>query len=264
MNSNDFSMEIRMSSKNLHRAAEITGFNGRLVSGKASKDSYAEFIYNYMFVYKAIEDALDQLSNLEEIKPFVTKELYRSELIKKDNQFLLGDKEASMEILPSTKAYVNRIKEISKTNPILVVAHAYTRFLADLFGGRTIHQIVKDSYKIEDKGLNYFDFSNLDNIMEYVMGYRNNLTNMTLTEENQEAFLNEVANSYIYNIGISTELEAKLYGEAESSVGGHPAGIPKSGSMPKGHPPINGMSMPKGHPPINGMEMPKGHPQRSK
>lgn len=247
MNLKDFSMNIRVTNENLHKAAEVTGFNNRLVSGKASKETYAEFIFNYIPVYRAIETALNSLKNSDKIKPFVTPELYRSELLEKDVKFILGDKFDSMELLSSTKAYVARIEEISKSNPILVIAHAYTRFLADLFGGRTIYQIVKENYSVEEGGLNYFQFPNIPNIMEYVLGYRDNLTKMNLTDDQQTLFLNEVSNSYIYNIGISTELEAKLYTEkSQGHSGGHP-----HGKMPAGHPPINGHNqMPVGHPPV--------------
>ncbi len=244
MNSNDFSMKIKLTNENLHKAAEMTGFNNRLVSGKASKETYAEFIFNYLPIYKAIEDSLNDLEKDDKIKPFITKKLYRSELIKKDIEFLLGDKTKSIELLPSTKAYVARIKELSIKNPILIVAHAYTRFLADLFGGRVIYEIVKNSYSIGDEGLNYFQFPEIDNLMDVVFAYRNNLMNLNLTDEEKELFLNEVANSYIYNIGVSTELEAKLYNNSEDITStGHP-----HKNMPSGHPPINHGQMPQGHP----------------
>jgi len=50
-------------------------------------------------------------------------------------KYPLGEKSSSMELLSSTKASVARIKELSKNKPELIVAYAYTRFLADLFGG---------------------------------------------------------------------------------------------------------------------------------
>lgn len=255
---NDFAMRIRTSNVDLHKATEVYGFNNRLVMGKADKDSYAEFMFNYLYVYEAIENALDKLSDKEEIKPFVTKEVYRAALIKKDLEFLLGDKVKSMEVLPSTKAYVARINSIARGhNPIVLVAHAYTRFLADLFGGRTISKVVRENYVSQEDGLNYFRFDEVPDMMGFVMAYRDKLNAMNLNEEMQEMFLNEVANAYLYNLGISTELEIKLYNKSEVGTvnGGHPGGHPQG--MPTGHP----GAMPAGHPHVApGAKMPAGHP----
>ena len=87
-------------------------------------------------MYKAIEDGLDKNSNNQIVKDFVTKELYRSSLIEKDIKYLLGENINSLNLLSSTVSSIARIKEISSSKPELVVAYAYTRFLADLFGGR--------------------------------------------------------------------------------------------------------------------------------
>ena len=79
-----FMMDIREKTSLLHSAAENTGYIKKLVDGTASVDGYAEYIYNLEKMYKAIENALDKNENNDVVKPFVTKELYRSELMRKD------------------------------------------------------------------------------------------------------------------------------------------------------------------------------------
>lgn len=236
----NFAMTIKTSSKNLHTAAEKTGFNARLVAGKATKESYAEYLFNLKAAYEAVEKNLDKYSSVEGLKPFITKDLYRTSQIEKDLKILAKDK--NFELLPSTKAYVERIDELGEKNPMLLVAHAYTRFLADLFGGRTIFKIVKESYKIEDEALNYFMFPEVEDIKMRAMSYIGNLAKMDLSEDVQALFLSEVANSYLYNIGISVELEAKLFEEEDfnTTVKGHHPEIKPGMTMPKGHPHIGG------------------------
>ena len=68
----------------------------------ATKEGYAEYLYNLSAMYKAIEDALDKNCNHPVVKDFITKELYRHELIEKDIKYLLGDKVSSMKLLAST------------------------------------------------------------------------------------------------------------------------------------------------------------------
>lgn len=207
----NFSNELKTRTKNMHKASESTGFIKRLQSGQADKKSYAEYILNLLPVYEAIESSLDSLKNNERIAPLVTQELYKAELIKKDIEFILGDEAKNIELLESTKAYVKRIEEMKVNNPIGVVAHAYTRFLADLFGGRTFAEMMKNDYKIEEAGLNYYSMDGIGEIMPYVMGYHKKLANLNLNEEEVENFIIEVGNSYVYNTGISTELEVKLF-----------------------------------------------------
>lgn len=205
-----FMMDIREKTSLLHSAAENTGYIKKLVDGTASVEGYAEYILNLERMYRAIEMALDKNENNEIVKPFVTRELYRSELMRKDLKFLLGDKVDSIKLLASTEACVAKIEELSEKNPELVVAYAYTRFLADLFGGRTFLSLLSTSYKISGEGLNYYNFPEITDLRGYVMKYHNMLSGINLPEEKKIDFINEVNNAYIYNLAISNELEAKL------------------------------------------------------
>ena len=207
---NSFMMDIKNNSNDLHAVAEKTGFLKRLLEGKASTESYAEYLYNLYEVYKAIEVNLEKCKDNKVVKDFVLPEIYRAEAILKDLKFLLGENLNTIKPLASTRAYVARINEIGETAPELLVAHAYTRYLADLFGGRTIYGMVKDLYKIDEEGLNYYKYVTLSDGPEmkgFVMNYHNKLNNIELNEEMKEKFINEVANSYVYNIAISNELD---------------------------------------------------------
>ncbi|BDS15980.1 biliverdin-producing heme oxygenase [Clostridium perfringens] len=207
---NSFMMDIKNNSNDLHAVAEKTGFLKRLLEGKASTESYAEYLYNLYEVYNAIEVNLEKCKDNKVVKDFVLPEIYRAEAILKDLKFLLEENLNTMKPLASTRAYVARINEIGETAPELLVAHAYTRYLADLFGGRTIYGMVKDLYKIDEEGLNYYKYETLSDGSEmkgFVMNYHNKLNNIELNEEMKERFINEVANSYVYNIAISNELD---------------------------------------------------------
>ena len=205
-----FMMDIKEKTSLLHSAAENTGYIKKLMDGTASVEGYAEYIFNLERMYRAIEVALDKNENNDIVKPFVTKELYRSELMRKDLEFLLGDKLDSMKLLASTEACVAKIEELSEKSPELVVAYAYTRFLADLFGGRTFLSLLSTSYNISAEGLNYYRFPEITDLRGYVMKYHKMLADINLIEENKIDFINEVNNAYIYNLAISNELDAKL------------------------------------------------------
>lgn len=207
----DLITKIRRNTATLHSAAEHTGFIKRIVDGNASKESYAEYLFNLSAMYKVIEDTIDKNSDNEIVKNFVTKELYKHELIQKDLEFLLGDKLETMELLPATNTFIERIKEIDETSPELIIAYAYTRFIADLFGGRTFVALLSVNYGVSKEGLNYYSCEGIKDIRSYVMNYANKINNMNISEELEAKLINEVNNAYIYNLAISCELEAKLY-----------------------------------------------------
>lgn len=203
----NFLKVIQQSTKKLHDMAENTGFIKRLVDGNATVESYGEYIYNLYFVYKAIEENLEKHKNDIVLKEFITPEVFRAESLLKDSKFLLGYELDSVEICDSTRVFVDRLEEISQINPKLLVAHAYTRYLADLFGGRTIFEIVKSKYNISDDGLNYYVFDKIPDLKAFVMMYHQKLNLINLDNEDKKDFLNEISLSYIFNISLSNELE---------------------------------------------------------
>ena len=206
----DLITKIRQAEAPLHAASEHTGFIKKITDGTATKETYGEYLFNLSVMYKAIEETLDANADNEVLKPFVTKELYKHELIEQDIKYLLGDSVKNLTLLASTKAFLARIDEIKDTNPELIIAHAYTRFLADLFGGRMFMDLFTNRYHIAKEGLNYYRCEGVDDIRTYVMGYAMKLNNLNLSEDLEKKLIDEVSNAYIYNLAVSCELEFKL------------------------------------------------------
>lgn len=212
---NSFMKEIKNNNQILHDSAEKTGFLKRLMDGKASKESYAEYLFNIYEIYKTIEFNLEKYRENPVVNKFAIKKVYRTEEIYKDLKFLLGEKLSEMKLLASTKAYIDRINEVSEKQPELLIAHAYSRYLADLFGGRSIYKMLREAYEIEPEGLNYYVYDEIfegaEDMRAFVMEYHGMLNEVNFDTKLEEKFINEVSNSYVYNIAISNELEIKLY-----------------------------------------------------
>lgn len=122
--------------------------------------------------------------------------------------YFLKDKDNQFKLCASTIAMIDRIKELEKTNPELVIAYAYTRFIADLFGGRTFVELLGKTYKVPTEGLNYYKCDQIGDIRTYVMSYAMKVNSLNLSQEMEDKFMIEVSNAYIYNIAISCELDA--------------------------------------------------------
>ena len=207
----DLMSKIRKGTMSLHSATEQSGIIKRILDVNASKEDYAEYLFNLSAMYKAIEDTIESNKSNEVVEKFVTRELYKHDLIQKDLEYLLGDKIDSMKLLPSTVASVEKIKGIDKNEPELIVAYAYTRFIADLFGGRTFSTLLSEKYELPVEALNYYNCEDIKDIRSYVMNYASKINDMNLSEEQEEKFLTEVSNAYIYNLAISCELENRLH-----------------------------------------------------
>ncbi len=205
----DFISKIRQSSETLHEATEHTGIIKKLVEGNASIEEYAEYLFNLSAMYKIIEETIEENRSNEVVKEFATKELYRFHLIEQDLAYFSKEKESKFELCASTMAMVARVKEIGINNPELIIAYAYTRFLADLFGGRMFAELLGNSYKVPAEGLNYYKCDRIQDIRTYVMNYAMKINALNFTEDMQEKMLNEVRNAYIYNLAISCELDVK-------------------------------------------------------
>ena len=59
--------------------------------------------------------------------------------------------------------------------------------------------------------MNYYFLPDIGNIRDYVMEYHKKFDKLNLSEEMQKLFAIEISNVYIYNLAISSELDAKLY-----------------------------------------------------
>lgn len=206
-----YMMEIREKTSLLHSAAEHSGYIQRMMDGNASVEGYGEYIFNLHAMYAAIEEGLELHKEHPVVKEFVNSELYKSKLIKQDLDYIFKDQLDSLRLLSSTETCVARIKEVTQSSPELLIAYAYTRFLADLFGGRTFKSLLNLKYGIESEGLNYYTFESLGDVRTYVMNYHHKLGGIQLSDEMKQLLIYEISNTYIYNMAVSLELEAKLH-----------------------------------------------------
>lgn len=212
---NEFMKKIKYESESLHDMAEHTGFIKRLLDGNANKETYGKYIYNLYAIYNAIETNLEENKHNKIVSNFALPEVYRSQQLLKDVKSLFMEDYKNIPLLKSTQVFINRINYVGKQNPELLIAHAYTRYLADLFGGRTIFEIIQKHYNLANNSLNYYIFPEIKDFKSFVMNYHTKLNELNFSESMQKEFLNEINISYIYNISISNELEFVEYGKVE-------------------------------------------------
>merc|ERR1711865_690521 len=110
-----------------------------------------------------------------------------------------------------TIAYVNRIQEISKDPSLqyLFIAHQYTRYLGDLFGGQMMGGMASKSMNLpsDGSGVQFYTFENIDSTSKFIDGWYTKMNSLDLTEKQKRNIVDEANLVFDLNIGILQELD---------------------------------------------------------
>merc|ERR1719152_848314 len=119
--------------------ASNTAFISGFFRGIEHRDNYAQLLTSLYFVYRAMEKAIGSADSPASVKALDFPELRRLEALEEDMAYFYGpDWRLSVKPSPATEAYVQRIEEVAMNPKLayLLVAHQYTRYVGDLFGGQ--------------------------------------------------------------------------------------------------------------------------------
>jgi heme oxygenase len=119
-----------------HSVAQNSAFVTGFFKGLSNRDSYSKLLTSLYFVYVTMEDSFDSTTEAM-VKQMDNPELRRVDAASEDMEYFFG-KGWKDKIKPSAaaKKYVARVEEVAKNKPRLLIAHQYTRYLGDLFGGQ--------------------------------------------------------------------------------------------------------------------------------
>ena len=149
----------------------------------------------------------------ESVKTMDNEELRRVAAARVDMDYFYGEGwETRIKPSPATKKYVARIQEIAKENPKLLIAHQYTRYLGDLFGGQMMGGMASKSLGLSDgKGIDFYKFDDIPNTTDFITQWYTKLNDLDLTTEEKEAIVDEANYVFALNIEILEELEGSPF-----------------------------------------------------
>jgi len=102
---------------------------------------------------------------------------------------------------------VARIEEVARDEPFLLVAHMYTRYLGDLFGGQMMGGMARRSLKLADgQGTAFYEFGAIPNKDTFIAEWYSSLNALDLTEAQKQAVVDEGNNVFALNIDVLEEL----------------------------------------------------------
>ena len=213
MTVSDFAKQIKEGTKKSHSAAENTSFVKSFLKGVVNKESYRGLISDFYFVYSALEEELTKLHDHPVVGGLDLPELRRKIALEMDLRYYYGPIWRSL-IKPSEacEKYVNRIREVAKNEPELLVGHHYTRYLGDLSGGQILKGIAEKAMELGNgQGLKFYEFESIDDSKEYKKGYREMLNTLSIDQHQADAIIVEANYAFRLNMYMFDILEGNWF-----------------------------------------------------
>jgi heme oxygenase len=204
------SVRLRTGTRAEHDAAQRTVFVDNLLAGRLPRQEYAALTAQLFFVYESLESAAVAMAEDPVAGVFVFPELTRLPAIIADLEFLCGPDWADRIVaLPATAAYCARLREVAFDRAAAFIAHHYTRYVGDLFGGQDIGRLAAEVYDLVDLGRRFYTFDGVrpDAFRDR---YRAQLDALSWPPPEEDYFLSEVSRAYALNTAILHELGRRL------------------------------------------------------
>jgi heme oxygenase len=213
-----FSTALRERSRTAHSGSEHAGFMDDLMRGRGTRDDYVALVAQHWFIYEALEAAADSMRDDPVAAPFISEKLTRLPAIEADLAFLIGDDwRERIAPLPTTRRYVERIREVGATWPGGFVAHHYTRCLGDLSGGLFIGKLMARQFGFETNGIGFYLFDEIADPTAFKDVYREQLDAVAWDAAERERVIDEVLAAYQFNTDLFVDLATAKAAAAASA-----------------------------------------------
>lgn len=201
--------QMRTGSQAEHTEAESSSFMDSMLKGEINELGYADYLAALRPIYAALEKVSAQLADHPVVGSIIDPGLDRLASIDADiAAWSRGDAPAF-----TSEAVANYVARIESTldNPILFVAHHYTRYLGDLSGGQAIGKLLGRAFDITDgTGLTMYQFDAIEKPKPYKDGYRARLDELAVSDDERQQIVDEVRVAFGLNSAVFIELGKNL------------------------------------------------------
>ncbi|VWX58024.1 Biliverdin-producing heme oxygenase [Burkholderiales bacterium 8X] len=205
---------LRQDTRELHLQVERSGLIHSLLRGAMARSTYVQLLRNLHAVYAALEDGLRRNAEHPALAPLNLPELWREARLAHDLDFLQGSGWRGIDLQPAALSYVRHLDAISVSEPVLLIAHGYVRYLGDLSGGQLLARVVRESFGLtaSDEGAAFYDFGGAGQAAALKAAFRLRLTALDLDESTDDAIVAEALRAF--------ERHAELFAELAKAVEG--------------------------------------------
>lgn len=210
--SSNLAAKLREGTKKAHTMAENMGFVRCFLRGVVEKNSYRKLVANFYFAYTAMEEELERHRDHPVVSRIYYPELHRKATLEQDLAFYYGpDWRNQVAVTPAGQAYVDRIREVSNTQPELLLGHSYTRYMGDLSGGQILKGIAQRAMNLTDgEGTAFYEFDEISDEKAFKDAYRESMDAAPVDEAMADQIVEEANDAFRLNMVMFQELEGNL------------------------------------------------------
>ncbi|XP_005898332.1 heme oxygenase 1 [Bos mutus] len=215
----DLSEALKEATKEVHTQAENAEFMKNFQKGELTQEGFKLVMASLYHIYVALEEEIERNKENPVYTPlYFPEELHRRAALEQDMAFWYGPRwQEAIPYTQATKRYVQRLQEVGHTEPELLVAHAYTRYLGDLSGGQVLKKIAQKALNLPSsgEGLAFFTFPNIASATKFKQLYRSRMNTLEMTPEVRQRVLDEAKTAFLLNIQLFEELQGLLTQKAK-------------------------------------------------
>jgi heme oxygenase len=216
------STQLREGTQASHTLAENTAYMKCFLKGIVEREPFRKLIANLYFVYSTLEAGFEQHKDHEIVGKLYFPQLNRTANLEEDLAFYYGENwKNEIAPLPAGKIYCDRLQELIKNNPVLLIAHAYTRYMGDLSGGQSLKGIIRSALELPDeKGTRFYEFEAFSTPAQrrtFKDVYRQALDDLPLDDLTIKAIVEEANYAFALNRDVMHDLEP----DVKAAIGDH-------------------------------------------
>jgi heme oxygenase len=213
---------LREGTKQSHTAAENTAFMKCFLKGIVEKEPFRKLTADLYFVYSTLEAEMLRHRQHPVVGLLYFPELLRQQKLEADLAYYYGDNwRHEIAASPEGLKYVARIRDVSETNPALLIAHAYVRYMGDLSGGQSLRNIARSAMDLPaDQGTGLHEFDQIPTVearRAFKVRYRDALNSAPVDDALIQGIVDEANLAFALNRNVFHELEPAV----REAVGEH-------------------------------------------
>lgn len=201
---------LRESSRPQHTEAENSGFIVELMRGQLNIDAYKTYLVNLAWLYLALESKIKEGEPAPSSEKLWDERLDRIESISRDLENLgIQNWRETTSPSVSMQSYIDHINSLDGKSDHRLIAHHYTRYLGDLSGGQAIAALVARHYGVTREQLNFYSFTEIDDLVRYKEHYREVLDSLQFSQKQVDELVREVQLAFELNQAVFEDLSIK-------------------------------------------------------
>ncbi len=195
---NSLAERLRSQTWPAHKQVEATSFVRALLGGQVDRAGYCLLLASLHPIYAALEAALVRHAQHPGVASVFSPALLREAPLGSDLDHLHGPAwRNELAAQPAARAYAARIAEIERSEPALLVAHAYVRYLGDLSGGQALRKIVARALGLApEAGTRFYDFGSPQQVGAMAQRFRSGLDQIEAEPAMREAIVGEATDAF--------------------------------------------------------------------